>query len=152
MAAMPDSVIILLLVGGGSLVTVPLIMWVIARMSGWRSLAEKFPAAPPAADADRGFGSVLFSPMGGYNNCIIWRADDDHLHLRVMVPFNIFHKPISVPWAHVEIEPKGRFGMATIRIDGRRYGVPPRSVAREIRVRRAMAESAPPTSPRGAHE
>jgi len=137
---MPDVAAFILALSAVTIVTVTVIMWVVARMSGWRSLAQRFPAQPPAPDADRGLGSLAFMTIGGYNNCIFWRADDDHLHLRVMVPFNMFHKPLSIPWAHIEIDnPGGRWGMAAVRMDGRRYGVPSRAVAREATVRAAMA-------------
>jgi hypothetical protein len=141
---MPAIVLVILIVAAAS---TPLTMWAISHWGGWQAFAKRFPSVPPAPDADRGFGSLSFSRLGGYNNCILWRADDDHLHLRVMVPFNTFHKPLSIPWAHIEIiKPKGEWGMTVIRIDGRRYGIPPRAAARELRVRAVMA-GVPPARP-----
>lgn len=96
-------------------------MWALARMGGWRELAERYPGIPaaemyaerwgwwqrPRAGQCRrrwwGITSIRLRWFAGYNGCILWRADDEYLHLRVVPPFNIFHPPMSIPWAEMDV-------------------------------------------------
>jgi hypothetical protein len=112
--------------------------WAISRLSGWASLAQEFPLQNPLPESDHGIGSLSFAPIWGYNGCVLWRADDDYLHLRIMLPFNLFHPPMSLPWTEVQISP-GKWGTDTITIGKRRISVPRRWLKREQRNRELLA-------------
>jgi hypothetical protein len=116
------------------------IMLVIGQVSGWRRMARLFPAQRPAPDADKGLGSLEFAPLCGYNNCILWRADDDYLHLRVMPPFNVFHPAISIPWVEVaELRPS--WSGVWLTLPGRKWTVSKKMARRELVNRELLARA-----------
>lgn len=117
------------------------IMLLMAHLSGWRRLAREFPGRPPAADARGGLTSVGFRALGKYNNCVLWKSDDEALHLRLMPPFNLMgHPPMSIPWAAVEIvKPKSFWGWAQVKVSGIPISLQPKLIEQEVEVRAAMA-------------
>jgi hypothetical protein len=117
---------------------VPAIMLAVAYLSGWRTAARQYPAQPSAADADRGLGSIEFAPLCGYNNCILWRADDDYLHIRIMFPFNMFHPPMSIPWIEIT-SIKTSWSGARIAMPKRTWTVSKKMVRRELENRELLA-------------
>jgi hypothetical protein len=118
--------------------------YALATLTGWQSLARRFPASPPDADADRGFGSVSIGGWGNYNNCIRWAADERCLHLRLLRGFNLFHAPMSIPWGEVQnmapIERGLRRGWVTLHIGPTTLTIPGRAAQRELALRAAIAE------------
>lgn len=103
------------------------IIFAIATIGGWRRLAARYPGLTPS-HIRRGTSwwqprarwrltSIAVRYLLAYNFCVLWRADDDHLHLRIAPPVNIFHPPISIPWSEIEVVRIGRL-IAHLRIAG----------------------------------
>jgi hypothetical protein len=97
------TILILALLLAGTAALVAAIMWIMARFGGWRELSLRYPSQPSTGPYRRGLTSMRLRGIAGYNNCILWRADDHYLHLRLMPPFNIFHSPISIPWEEIDL-------------------------------------------------
>jgi hypothetical protein len=133
--------VILTLVFAANLGLVAAIMYAMARLTGWKRLAAAYPAQPPAPDARKGFGSLGFYSMGNYDNCAVWRADDEHLHLALFRPFQwMGHPPMSIPWAAVEFDPKPpKWGFQQFSIDNIPVRVPVKAVQAELALREALA-------------
>jgi hypothetical protein len=91
-----------------------LLLALIARFGGWRELARRYPGdrAPRQErwawwEGRRGWWgltSIRMRWFAGYNSCVLWRADDEALHLRIVPPFNLFHPPLAIPWSEMEVE------------------------------------------------
>lgn len=97
-----------LLLGVSLLVPVGAI-WTFSRLSGWRTLAERYPlqgAFPPPATR---FGYGVFRGWIGYNGGIVIASDPTGLYLRAMpVVLSFCHAPIYIPWAEITgIERRG---------------------------------------------
>lgn len=116
--------------------------YMLANLTGWRAMARRHPAVPPLPDADSGIGSVSFNSWGNYNNCVFWKSDDERLHLRLPVVFNLFHPPISLPWGEVEalipIERGLRRGWVVLRTNGVSLTIPPKAAQRELMIRERL--------------
>ncbi len=116
----------------------------IAHATGWRRLAGRFPARPILPESVRGIASITLGSWGNYNNCVLWASDDEHLHLRLMPGFNLFHAPISIPWAMAPgitmIERGMRRGWVLVRVGGERLTLPGKVVRRELALRARIAE------------
>lgn len=117
----------------------PLLFLLIGMLTGWRWFARTYPAREPAADAaGSGVISVMLGIIGRYNNCVLWRIDDAHLHLRMLpVLAWMLHPPMSLPWGEMELVAQ-RGPWTVWRIDGRRLTLPRKVVERELAVREAM--------------
>src|SRR5690242_7198978 len=71
-----------------------LVMWAMSYLTGWRTLATRFPAKPPLPGADSTFGSIGLYSLGHYNNCVRFKMDADCLHVSIIAPFNFKHPPM----------------------------------------------------------
>jgi hypothetical protein len=128
-----------------------MVMWGMSYLTGWRRLAAQFPARAPLPGAESSFGSIGFYALGNYNNCVRFRMDDDCLHVRLILPFNFGHPPMSIPWPAVELlDKKPTWGMHHIRIAGVPARVPKRVIAREHELRRQLQSIDPPGFDPGA--
>jgi hypothetical protein len=123
----PRSELILILSAMAGIVA---LFWALARIGGWRELARHHPGVSASAMRDGRWGwwegnrrnwwsltSIRLRWFVGYNGCVLWRADDTYLHLRIMPPFNIFHPPVSIPWSEVEVQHVTRW-YARLRVSG----------------------------------
>ena len=119
----------------------PLLFLGIAMVTGWRRLAREHPRVAPGPGARRTHGSAAMGPLAlGYNGCVIFIADDDHLHIGLVAPFGwMFHPMMSIPWAAVEFVDGGRrvgvMRRVRLRIGATRVWVPAKVVERELAVR-----------------
>lgn len=140
---MMNTVVAVAFVCVAGVVSVWVVMRLLPGLTGWRQLATAYPAREPAEVIDKG-GPVSIGTMkiGGYNNCIMWQVDADHLHLRMMKLFSAGHAPMSIPFAAMSFPPNkgGRYVPVDLEI-GRRLTLPLRMVSREIELREQIAES-----------
>jgi len=120
------------------LIAIPLIfLGVFAglqRLSGWRRMAARFPAAPMDVKPKLCCIGVRWAWLG-YNNCTRVGSDDDHVHLRSLLPF---HPPVSIPWSEVERLEATAFSRAHVRADGFDLWLPRSLVANEVVLREAI--------------
>ena len=85
------------------------VVWVIAQMGGWPRLAEKYPARQPWNPQCWSLQSALLRRWSQYRGVIRFCADSEALHLSVLFPFSLAHKPLSIPWQEITGQKKMRF-------------------------------------------
>jgi hypothetical protein len=76
------------------------------RFAGrWRYLAERYAADPGRPRERRGLQSAVLLGLGGYNvlkGILKVGVHDTGISLRILPPFNLFHKPLFVPFQEIE--------------------------------------------------
>jgi hypothetical protein len=79
----------------------PLVTATLAILSGWRRLAERFPA-PPIVDGEKyASQSLRLSLLGSYNRCVHVTVGEKGLHMVPMILFRLLHPPILIPWTDI---------------------------------------------------
>jgi len=104
------------------------LLWIVIRLL-WEPFRRRFPAVKPTDDVSwRRLQIVRLGPLGGFNHCVEIGADADHVHLRLMAPLGWISRPMSIPRSAIErpdgAPPKNLFGMAKVRILGKRSRLP----------------------------
>jgi len=84
------------------------ILNVLARIGGWATLAERYPAAG-AFDGDRWwFQNAQLRWRVNYGGVLTVGASPRGLYLSVLLPFRIAHPPLFIPWTDITVsERKG---------------------------------------------
>lgn len=99
--------IIAVAVGGGAVAFAAiwlLVVFVIARLSGWAALARVHPApaAAPGLDGERfSRAGAVFRQAARYRRCLDLTFDADGLRLRQAWLFRPFHPPLFLPWSAI---------------------------------------------------
>lgn len=82
-----------------------LVLWLVARLSGWNVLAEQYQAFDTFEGATKRFSSVSFERLKGmpanYNGVVNVGADIQGLHLSAILPFRPYHPELVIPWSDV---------------------------------------------------
>jgi hypothetical protein len=110
---------------------------VIARVGGWRELAEAY---PPRGITASGLGerfrmrSLQLRRGVNYNNCVTLTAGPAALQLSLPRLFGFGHPPIEVPWSDVTAEAGRAFWMPIVTLRCARLPSVP------VRLRRKLAE------------
>lgn len=105
------------------------VFWSLVRVL-WEPYRRRYPAVRPTeATVWESMQIVRLGLVGGFNHCVIVGSDTAHVHLRLMLPFGWFARPMSIPRAEIEWDgdgpmPKSTFGMAKVRLAGRRSRLP----------------------------
>ncbi len=134
-----------LLAGAGAIVVpavlVPFCVWGFARMTRWRELARLYPSVEPGPNAPRArIASISVRRWWiGLNNCVTLCPDDDHLHVRVMLPLV---PGLSVPWAAVSELTERRMSTELTLIEGPSIWVPKWAAKQELEVRGVEVDGA----------
>jgi hypothetical protein len=85
-----------------------LLMWGLARLSGWRTLAARYPGGDSAPAPRTRFGYGVFRGWIGYNGGLIVAADLRGLYISAMpILLAPWHPPIFIPWEEIT-EIRGR--------------------------------------------
>lgn len=105
-------------------------LWVTARLTGWHSLARRFPAQHPSSrKLGRVFwGSVQMGTFGNYNHCVVWSAHEEFLRLAPWFYLRVAHSPVHLPWESLHFVQRTRYwlldGVDVITKDGDRLWLP----------------------------
>lgn len=83
-------------------------MWVVvclllARMGGWKSLADVYridSGDPPGLSR---FVTGRFN-LVNYSSCLQVASTAEHLYLSVLLPFRIGHPALLIPWSDIKIQ------------------------------------------------
>ena len=135
------DIIAIILIVGWMVGLVAVVSAVLAKLGGWRRYAAMYPPVEPADDAKRMIGSLSMGGAARYNNAIIFRIDDDHLHMKMM-PILPFHPRMSIPTVAIEsIEPHYWKGWSKVTIPGKTMVMPTRIVQREIDARELLEQA-----------
>jgi hypothetical protein len=84
----------------------------LARLSGWANLAERY-AAEKSGRGDRfrfvsGSMGTRVLPVS-YSNCLFVTVDAQGVYLSILFPFRFMSPPLYFPWASLEEVTSGRF-------------------------------------------
>jgi hypothetical protein len=82
-----------------------LISGMIARMSGWRTLAEAYPLQSDPTGPKLRFQSATLRWSSNYTGIVHVSGDGQGLYLSVLFLFRIGHPPMFIPWDEIRIEP-----------------------------------------------
>lgn len=85
------------------------IISLVARLSGWSLLAERYRANAPSEGEQWRFQSVQMRYMSHYNNCLTFGADAQGLYIGMFFLLRAGHPPLLIPWGDLEIQPNKRF-------------------------------------------
>lgn len=126
------------------------IFWLIvpsvAGAMGWWRLRRLYPGVGnPDYRSDAPMISPgLGKPWLGLNNVVEAAPDEDHLHMRIWVPFGKGRMPVSIPWAAVtSIEPfKRRYSTLTLE-QGPKLYLPDHLVRAEMALRESLRAAEP---------
>lgn len=80
------------------------VVWFISRYTGWARLAKAYPQAQPFRGKKHHFGCLKMKGMGGYNNCVVYGADDQGIHLSMWPVFRIGHPAMLLPWQEMKAQ------------------------------------------------
>jgi hypothetical protein len=96
------------------------VLWLIARLGGWRALAVAYPDRQavdeahvfriedePSDTSQRQFRwqSLTMGPQyfpTNYGSCVNVDIGERGVRLRVSLPFRLFHAPVLLPWSAIE--------------------------------------------------
>lgn len=94
-----------------------IVMLGVSYISGWRKLAQRFPAnRPPGGERF----AIQSASVGGisYNNCMTIYRDEYGLHFYVWFPFRAGHPPMLIPWTEMHRPVESSFlGMKFVTVD-----------------------------------
>ncbi|MBZ5646243.1 MAG: hypothetical protein LAN37_03350 [Acidobacteriia bacterium] len=86
-----------------------LVISLVARLSGWSLLAERYGANAPFEGEKWYFQSVQMRYLSHYNNCLTFGGNAQGLYVAMFFLLRAGHPPLLIPWEELEIEPKKRF-------------------------------------------
>lgn len=86
--------------GMGAIIGIPSVV-LMARWSGWRRLAERYPGRDPGRGTSVRSGQLVMN-RSLYKMGVRFTMDESHLHLAMSRLARPGHRPISVPWSDVE--------------------------------------------------
>jgi hypothetical protein len=84
------------------------ISFFIAAMSGWITLAKKFPLTSPFTGVTWGFQSARMRWTSRYGSCLNVGADSVGLKLSMMFLFRPGHPPLFIPWNEISVEKRSK--------------------------------------------
>ena len=93
----------LLALGLFALATIPGVA-LVARRSGWRRLAERYPTRNTGREPSFRSGPVVMN-KSIYKAGVRFAVDESHLHFAMPAVKRPGHPPFSVPWSDIEASP-----------------------------------------------
>lgn len=91
----------------------------------WRALADRYGVEDPKPDTEKLGWLVLWSGTvycRTYNGITVAGVTADHLTLRIVQPFAMFHQPLKIPFSELKVE------RARWYVNDRSYMLTPRRV------------------------
>ena len=85
------------------------VMFLIARLTGWARLAERFRLTSTFTGPSWGFQSARMRWSTHYGSCLNVGADATGLKLSVLFLFRLGHPPLFVPWSEISIAGRQSF-------------------------------------------
>lgn len=97
---------------------------VLAVVSGWRDLAQKYSARQPPEGEKFRFRNANMRYTASYNGCVTFTANAHGLGMSVLFLFRIGHPPLFIPWFRIEISEERRYFMRSTKFLVRDADVP----------------------------
>lgn len=111
-----------------------IVLWAIARISGWSILAEHYEALDSYEGPKKLGQSALLERVKGmparYNGLLVFGADGRGLRLSVLIFFRPFHPALVIPWSDISTASRkafvgGRVDISASRAPHVKIGVAP---------------------------
>lgn len=97
----------------------------IGWLSGWRALAQAYPARRPFNGEQQRFASAVMRYNSRYSAVLTIGADFEGVYLAVFALFRAGHPPLFIPWSAIEVTRVQHWGVRGVRFDFRAApGVP----------------------------
>ena len=80
-------------------------VWIASWASGWRKLAERFPATFAFTGDTVRFASARIG-IANYNGTLIVGTGSEGLYLVPIRIFRFFHPPLLIPWTEITSDPR----------------------------------------------
>jgi hypothetical protein len=101
------------------------IPFLISKVAGWASLAERYRCEEAFAGPRWNFQCGQFRWLTAYNNCLTVGADQRGLFLWVFWPLRLGHPPLFIPWRDISVSRKKILWMNQVRfLFGREPAIP----------------------------
>src|SRR5512137_495641 len=85
-----------------ALLIAPAVIFLLSRVSGWRTLADRYPCHEPMPVPRKLFGYGVFRKWIGYNGAFMVAGNYRGLYLFPLpVLLSFCHKPILIPWSEI---------------------------------------------------
>jgi hypothetical protein len=92
----------------GVYLTAQVLLWGFSRLSGWTTLAARYPGSGSAPAPRTRFGDGVFRGWIGYNGGLVLAADTRGVYISAMpIVLTPWHSPIFIPWGEIT-EIRGR--------------------------------------------
>ncbi len=85
------------------------VTFAVAQLSGWASLARRFPASRPPTGQSFEWVSGKISRLSNYNRSLNVTVSSEGVHIVPNFIFKFGHKPIFLQWKDVSVLHRGRF-------------------------------------------
>ena len=85
------------------------ILWFNSRISGWSTLAGKYPYREPLNPTCFSFQSLILRYLFNYNGVLKVCVDDEGVYFSVLFLFRPGHAPFFVPWEEINGTKKRHF-------------------------------------------
>jgi len=112
----------------------------IARISGWTTLATFYRFSGSFSGEHWRFQSAQMRWRMGYNNCLNIGINESGLYLSVFFPFRFGHPDLFIPWADISMSPHKGFMSKTIELKFRQAPMIPFRVT--LRLAQKMEKAA----------
>ena len=96
----------------------------VARMSGWKALAEAYPLQSDPTGKKLRFQSATLRWSTNYTGLIHMSCDSQGLYLSIFILFKIGHPPMFIPWGEIRTESHGGLIPSLTLRFSRKPGVP----------------------------
>ncbi|HJX83074.1 MAG TPA: hypothetical protein VJ723_01875 [Candidatus Angelobacter sp.] len=83
-----------------------LVFYMLALVSGWRVLAQRFRAQNPFLGPKWHGQSASLRNTGRYNHCLTIGADSSGLFIVPLLLFRLWHPALLIPWTEITFERK----------------------------------------------
>ncbi len=101
------------------------VCYLIAKLGGWRALAQRFRSSGEFAGAKWSFQSAAMRFGTRYNGALTVGANNQGLFIRPILPFRAWQPALFIPWTEIAANPQRRWygNVVEFRL-GREDGIP----------------------------
>ncbi len=94
-----------------------MVVFLIARIGGWASLARQYPATTPPSGKSFQWRSARFGYLGSYRNTLEVTLSPAGLYMRPVIFFRMGHDPVLIPWnAIADADRSDQFFVSALRL------------------------------------
>jgi hypothetical protein len=92
-----------------------LLMALIARISGWKTLSDSYQAQSGFDGPKLRFKSASLRWSTNYGNCLFFGVNPQGVHISILVLFRYGHPDLFIPWTDISYTPGRKFWFNIVR-------------------------------------